>query len=213
MSMDPDEFIEDQETDPNASWLASISANLMGQQEAAERQLDLLASIALSINSTAKTLKAQERARRREMNQRMADQPVYRDFAQNLKCPASGVMVFQCGGPDVGRIWHVKRLVVGGLTLATAAAGTAEAYAGGYVSDTVGIPTSISDLHDATILISSPQTNLPNIGNYDAGQFTVMARAQVLGVVRGGTQNQIYVVAGTAQDLRVQPHPMVGTEG
>jgi len=214
-------------------WMAEVSSEIMAGREERQAQAGalarinsvlesdragqwgLLASLSVSLGRIGDALEEQKRRAERDFNERAANLPIWHDFALNLKAPTSGVVTFNLGGPSVGRIWHVKRLVVGGLTLATAAAGTAEAYATGWIPDAIstGTPTSLSDLMDATILISAPQTDLPNIGNYEDGQFVVQSREKLWVVIRGATSGQFYVAAGTAKDMRDQAHEVDAVVG
>lgn len=173
-----------------------------------ERDYGLMANFHLTLGRMADTLERTYRQAEEQFIERALDAPIYADFAFTKTFPTTGDLAFNCGGPAQGRIWHVKRLVVGGLTLATAAAGSAEAYSSGYEPTS---NTSLSNLHDATILISSPQTDLPNIGFYEDGQFVVQSGEYLWVVVRSGTAGQQYVVAGTAKDHRQAPFDSVFT--
>ena len=187
--------------------LHGIGTELTNQRFAREQEYGILASLHVQLGKISDLLSGMRAEARREFNERSADLPVYADFALTQAAPSTGLVTFDCGGPTTGRIWHIKRLVVGGLHLSTPAVGSAEVYSTGWIPDATGtFQASLSDLQDATILVPSTLTQLPNIANYDDGQVVVQNGEHLWVVVRSATASQSYVVAGTAKDIRIRPH-------
>jgi len=106
------------------------------------------------------------------------------------------------GGPDAGYFWLVRRILVGGLTFKTTAAGTAEIYVTG-LSGSVGSVTTgpivsglaLSDLVDQ-------YATLPKVVNYTSHQIIVQEGENLCAVVDTGTAGQQYVMAAQLQVVR-----------
>lgn len=176
--------------------------------DAADKQWRLLASVGISLERTAHELSRMAAAQRAEYARLAAEVPIWHRAVRSPKYPASGDLAVSLGGPSTGRLWHVRQLTVGGLTLATTAAGTAEIYVGsvplvaggGAAGATAGTAISLGDLVDATILNT---TELPNIAYYDDGQVLVRPGESLWVVIRGGTAGQQYVAGATVKDIAV----------
>lgn len=106
------------------------------------------------------------------------------------------------GGPDPGYYWMVRRLIVGGVTWKTAAAGTAELYISGLsavqgagVTGAMVSGLALSDLVDQA-------TALPNKAFYGDQQMLLQAQENLLVVIDSGTAAQTYVAAAQVQVFR-----------
>lgn len=108
------------------------------------------------------------------------------------------------GGPDSGFEWVVRRIVVGGLTWSTTAAGTAEVYvtglgaqwgtsAGG--SGTAAGVRSLADLVDQA-------STLPNKAFYGRDELVVKENESLVIVILSGTAAQQYVASIGVQVVR-----------
>ncbi|MHB1475314.1 MAG: hypothetical protein ACYCV4_17165 [Dermatophilaceae bacterium] len=104
---------------------------------------------------------------------------------------ASGsTLVIDLGGPTHGRLWQVRRLVVGGAQWGSVVAGTALVVVGGSASITP--PTS--DVADYSAAI-------PNVAFYSTGQLVVRNPSRLYMVVLTPTASATYAVGGAATDM------------
>lgn len=106
------------------------------------------------------------------------------------------------GGPAYGRVWEVRRLVTGGLTWATTAAGTALA-----VVSSTPLRRQVPNIAN----VRDEATSLPLPAFYGAGQFSVRNPDHVFIVIIGGTAGQQYVANGSAFDSPDVPDSSVFT--
>jgi hypothetical protein len=129
----------------------------------------------------------------RRRNQLRTQVPI--DYKPKANCliPASGnptAMGF--GGPEAGFYWLVRRLVVGGLTWGTSAAGTAEVYV--TASESIAVLRGLTDLVDEA---SGATPAIPSVAFYTGHQIKLEPREKLYVVIVGGTPAQQY--AGNAQ--------------
>jgi hypothetical protein len=110
-------------------------------------------------------------------------------------------------GPDPGFYWHVRRIVVGGVTWATTAAGSAEIYITALtglrgIAATGGVASirSLTDLVDQT-------ATLPYKQYYATHQLYVQPGENLIGVIVTGTAAQQYIMAA-----QVEVHRTIWTE-
>jgi hypothetical protein len=101
------------------------------------------------------------------------------------------------GGPDAGFFWLLRRLIIGGVTWKTAAAGTAEIYVtaltagqGSAATGPVVSGLALSDMADQS-------ASLPSKAFYSNQQVIVQAQENLVVVIDTGTVGQVYVA--TAQ--------------
>ena len=128
----------------------------------------------------------------RRRNQLRTQVPI--DYKPKANCiiPASGnptAMGF--GGPEAGFYWLVRRLVVGGLTWGTSAAGTAEVYV--TASEVTAVLRGLTDLVDEA---SGATPAIPR-GLLLRAPDQARAPEKLYVVIVGGTIGQQY--AGNAQ--------------
>lgn len=113
--------------------------------------------------------------------------------------PRTGINI---GGPDPGYYWMVRRLLIGGVTWKTTAAGTAEVYVTG-LTGSQGQPVTgpavsglaLSDMVDQA-------ASLPNKAFYSDQQFMLQAQENLMVVIDSGTAAQQYVVTAQVQVFR-----------
>jgi hypothetical protein len=165
--------------------------------------VDLSASIG-QLASEVRGLRAdQERMRRREIKRARVPQTVRLQGSGICPTPTAPFGI-NFGGPDTGFFWIVRRIIVGGLTWTTSAAGTGEVYvtglAGlpGVASSGAGTAAGIRALAD---LIDQAGT-LPNKAFYGNSQVPVLANESLVVVVNGGTAGQQYVASTSIQLIR-----------
>ena len=98
---------------------------------------------------------------------------------------ASGTALITFDPVPRGEHWELRRLVVGGATWATAAAGTSIVFA------TSGQPSSTPPLG----AVLDQATSLPDIAFYLAGQALLTGGERLVVAVTGGTADQQYLAA------------------
>jgi hypothetical protein len=126
-----------------------------------------------------------------------------------VRLPVSGVIPtptvrtgINLGGPDPGYYWMVRRLVIGGVTWKTTAAGTAEVYVTGLSGGQGGAVTGpmISGL--ALTELVDQAASLPNKAFYSDQQLMLQAQENLMVVVDSGTAGQLYIAAAQVQVFR-----------
>jgi hypothetical protein len=112
-------------------------------------------------------------------------------------CPSpTAAFAIDLSGPPHGYIWYLKRITVGGLTWATAAAGTAELYVLSEADATISLVRSLTNLVD-----QAPA--LPAVVNYTQHAITLTPRRHLRVVIAGGTAGQQYAAAA---HYVIEPH-------
>jgi len=165
--------------------------------------VDLSASIG-QLASEVRGLRAdQERMRRREIKRARVPQTVRLQGSGICPTPTAPFGI-NFGGPDSGFFWIVRRIVVGGLTWATSASGSAEFYvtglAGlpGVASSGIGTAAGVRALSDLIDQVGS----MPAAKFYGNSQVPVLANESLVVVVAGGTAGQQYVASTNIQLIR-----------
>jgi hypothetical protein len=103
--------------------------------------------------------------------------------------PATGSLFLDLGGPAPFRMWQLRRLVVGGITYALAAAGSAIVH----VSPSVPNPSSLLTVVDQA-------ASLPLPALYSTHQIVLHAGERLYVEIAGGTSGQTYAAAGSVED-------------
>jgi hypothetical protein len=152
-------------------------------------QLDIGAGLKLAFGQLTDELREQ---RQLALDSKPID---YRNSAVGA-FPSSGNLGLDLGGPALGRLWLVRRVIVAGLTWGTTAAGTAEVYVGGTT------PQLAASSRDITML-TDESAALPNKAFYSNRQMPVQHGERVIAVVIGGTSTQQYVATIQAEDYSV----------
>lgn len=101
------------------------------------------------------------------------------------------------GGPTYGRLWEVRRLVVGGATWGTTAAGTAQV---------VVLPTSPETTTDPAMTdVVDEAASLPSRAFYSSGQLVVRSPQRLWVVILSPTASQSYAAGGEGFDVPDRP--------
>jgi hypothetical protein len=102
-------------------------------------------------------------------------------------------------GPDPGFYWHVRRIIIGGQTWTTTAAGTAEIYITA-LTGLRGIAATggIASIRSITDLVDQAAT-LPNKAYYGTHELYVQPGENLIGVIITGTAAQQYVMAAEVE--------------
>lgn len=92
------------------------------------------------------------------------------------------------GGPEVGYIWQVRRIILGGVQWTTTAAGTAEVYVSAEGGGSVASVRGLSEMADQS-------TTLPSKATYGLHELPLTERQHLHVVIHGGTAGQVYVAS------------------
>lgn len=150
---------------------------------------ELLAAFGAKIGTLTDSIE-RDRAERRAA---LARRPVNHRSPVSLAYPASGNLALDMGGPSQGRVWLVRRVVVGGITWGTVAAGTAELYISALPSNLLATERPMNELIDQA-------ASLPLRAFYSNEQAVVAQNERLVLVVVGGTAAQQYVGACSVVD-------------
>lgn len=102
-----------------------------------------------------------------------------------------GVLI---GGPEVGRQWHVRQIVVGGTTITAAPSGTVWLFAAAAPPNDLSL-TSVVDF----------STGMPNIATYSEDEIYVAPNENLWLIITGGTNATVYVASVTIQESAFMP--------
>ena len=155
--------------------------------------LDLSAELALSIGRLDDSTKRLAKF----LDARRGATPADLRLSASAAYPASGTLVLNLGSPDQGTVWILRRLVVGGVTPGTAAAGAADVYVGAVANISGQNPGSL-ELVDWVDRASS----LPLVGWYGDRQVVVKAEEILWLNITAGTAAQLYVAAAQVQQVQ-----------
>jgi hypothetical protein len=103
--------------------------------------------------------------------------------------PASGNLILDLGSVPLGRVWQVRRIIVGGVSVLTAAAGQAFVFAQG------AAPVDLNITNCVDIFLT-----LPRGDTYGTHQLFLVATEHLFVVVNGGTPGQQYAAASRIED-------------
>ncbi len=163
--------------------------------------VEIMAGVRAELSAMNRHLEAEAEHRRRETARARVPADV-RLFA-GATIPEQTVRTgINLGGPEAGFWWLLRRLVIGGLTWKTTAAGTAEVYvtglggnAGGAVTGPIIAALGTNDIVDVA-------ATLPNKAFYTSHQVIVQEGENLMVVIDGGTGLQYYAAAAQFQVIR-----------
>jgi hypothetical protein len=101
-------------------------------------------------------------------------------------------LVLDLGGPAVGRIWEVRRLIVGGVTWDTTASGNAQIFILAN-PPMLNIDPPLTELADQA-------TTLPAKNFYSTGQFILRNPSRLIVLIDSPTASQVYAATGSVVD-------------
>jgi len=131
---------------------------------------------------------------RRTRQSRIDSLPVdYRRVGQGIVPSGGGTIVIGLGSPPPGHLWLIRRIIVGGVTWGTAAAGTAEVYIVALPSSQIAISRDLGALVDEAAA-------MPNKAYYSNRQLVAVNPESVHVVIVNGTASQQYVATIQAED-------------
>jgi hypothetical protein len=168
----------------------TFEAGAGGGLELGPISLKALADLQVGLDSVAGQLAA---VQQRELDYQKYG-PIFIQMIGAGTVDASGDPLYMdLGGPNQGRAWEVRQIVIGGMTWATVVGGNASILVQ---------PNSPSPLAPAGIGSTQDHaTALPSVAFYSAGQFRVKHPSHVFIAVLSGTASTAYQAIGDAYDV------------
>ena len=111
--------------------------------------------------------------------------------------PAAKDLVLNLGGPSYGRLWEVRRLVVGGANWAAVVGGRADIIIAANAPLNTP-PRALSDVVDVA-------KSLPSVAFYSSGQLVLRNPQQLYVVIATPTATTQYAVGGGGFDVPDRP--------
>lgn len=135
----------------------------------------------------------------------MQETPKYMRIHSSLALSAGGfgVYKFDNDGPDLGRMWYLRKLTVAGVTPSTTVAGRADLFVSSmdYRQFTTLAAMGTQDWLDQA-------TTLPLVGTYSPGEIPLQHMEQLFVVVSGGTGSQELHMSGIIEDFQTGAYKM-----
>lgn len=180
--------------------------------DASAGPLEVVAGLSLELNRMNDRYERDALAERRKREAMRARMPAYVRFQTSVVIPTPTVRTaMSLGGPDAGFYWLVRRLVIGGVTFKTVAAGSAEIYVTALAPPfgTAGVgpivaALAMTDIADQYATLPTPAGR----GFYSNSQMIVQENENLVVVIDTGTAGQTYVAA-----MQVEHHRTISTEG
>jgi hypothetical protein len=132
--------------------------------------------------------------REQERRRREVAIPAYARIVRNGTADASGFVTLDLDGPTMGYSWYVRNLVVGGLTVATVAGGSANIYV------TAQNATTYANTHPSLIDWRDRAPILPLMAYYGRGEMALEQNEKLVVVFSGATEGQQYIAAATIEN-------------
>lgn len=172
----------------------TIGAEIDARAEIGPVLLEAVAGLKASVDNVA-TILDQIRARE-ELYARMG--PVDVQLREGGTSGASGNLVFEVGGPKLGRLWILRRVVVGSQLWSQTSTATANLY--------VAASRPIPGLGALTDMVD--QLSLPGIRTYSSRIVVLHAPMKLYCEIASPAANTGYTLGGAAEDLPDVPAPM-----
>ena len=109
---------------------------------------------------------------------------------------ASGVLIMNLGGPSYGRLWEVRRLIIGGATWGATVAGRGDIVVAANTPNATN--RSLPDIVDVA-------ASLPSVAFYSSGQIVLRNPQQLYVVIVNPTATTQYAVGGGGFDVPDRP--------
>lgn len=166
-----------------------VDGKIHGDPQGRTLNLGIFADLALQIGSLAsrvgKAVDAWEAALRKV--------PGDYQYAQTAAYPSSGNLVFDLGSPAQGQFWQVRRLIVGGLTIADTPAGVAWVAVQGSAPNQEGTTVNLANVADFT------SQTFPQRAFYGTHEVIVLPGEHLYVVISGGTSGTHYSASAKAE--------------
>lgn len=151
--------------------------------------LGIFADLAFSIGNLVQRIDRQQELFDRAVKRIPADYPI---SAAGVY-PSSGNLLLSLGSPDLGQLWVLRRLIIGGSDITTTPAGTGWLFVSGSPPNQNGANSPTSQLVDFT------SGTLPQKAFYGTHEVVVDATQYVYVVVTSGTNGTQYVATGMVE--------------
>lgn len=148
---------------------------------------------AVELGAKIGDLTSEIRAERQRDAQLSANRiPVDAPLGDSGSAPASGNLVLDLGTPPAGKVWLLRRIVVGAANISEAATGKGWVFVTSQPGTLIGLQTPTTEAVD---VISA----LPAVLFYSNRQVVVKALSHVYVVINGGTSGQVITAYGSAE--------------
>lgn len=158
--------------------------------------LDILGKLDVTIGDFGKEMRER---RQRDDQARNAEVPRFIPIHASVVVGATGIAVmrFDNAGPDQGHFWYIRKLIVGGLTTTTVAAGRADIFvtAAAVSPQATLASVGIADWQDQLAA-------LPGILKPGEGEIVLRHNEELWVLLSGATNGQQYVAVGKAEDYQ-----------
>jgi hypothetical protein len=155
--------------------------------------------ISAGISSLREEVRRLRRDVQRTRNEVPRDRREFLYGQPNNQFPAAGNLILACDGPQLGKLWDVRQILVAAPTMTTSPAGVAYVFSQ---------PTAPLDLSSASCR-DFTATAFPAKAGYGTGQFKMRPLMNLWVVIVGGTVGQTYVCY--ADVLEYSDTPMMQT--
>ncbi len=145
--------------------------------------LSFFVSLGASLGSLVDTMRADQDRRTSMMP------PSNEQLFSSAVATSSGIVTLDLGSVPQGRVWQIRRLVVGGITVGTAADGKAYAFA-------QGAPPSDQALTDCVGIYAA----LPTLEKFGTHQLFLQAPEHLWVVFTGASNGQQYAASARVED-------------
>jgi hypothetical protein len=121
--------------------------------------------------------------------------PVFNQTQDSVIITAGGFGVIRLAGPDQGHFWYVRRVVIGGVTPTTVAAGRGDLFvsAADHRSKTALNQFALTDWRDQALA-------LPSITVYNRGGLNMRLNEELYVAISGATVAQQYIAVCQFED-------------
>jgi hypothetical protein len=161
----------------------------------------LLATVGFQISAGLGSLRDEMRKMRADLQRSRAQVPkdrreVFYPFnTPNSQYPAAGNLILAIDGPQLGELWEVRQIIVGGSIVTQTPNGTA------YVLTGIGITPDLSLAAARDVSL----TPFPVKGFYSTGVFKLRPQEGIFIVITGGTPGVTYAAYTDVQVFPLTP--------
>jgi hypothetical protein len=156
-------------------------------------ELEAIAGLRASLDSTADEMRQGRAMRQRELD--ALPIPFTAKYAGSLAAGGTFALTpIGNSGPRQGRMWFIRRIIMGGVAWNTAASGEAMLFATGLPPSLATSALPLDELLDAS-------TTMPWRQTYSNEQLAVWPNMNVVPVIQGATAGQQYVAVVAGVDV------------
>ncbi len=167
-----------------------VDTKLSIGQMSLEALVDLKASVDGMTDLFRKYLRAQEEYQQRG--------PLQLALRTSGTSGSSGDLGFGFGGPKYGRLWEIRRVIVGGLDWDTTVSGSAQLYVASVPALQMVNNDNLADMVDQA-------ATLPSVAFYSSGQIVLRHPQELHIVIDGPSATTSYVASAGGFDIPDMP--------